>query len=223
MKKLVLVMICALVMVLFIALNYLLWDRENKMNIDARKDINIATLGREVSNLEAANASLKEKVSKLEAGAKTLEQKNEELQQEKNKTTGALAQKNEIINQLKQMIDTKGFEAVITKWADCIDKGQYDQAYQLQLSQLSNQQNMTFEEFTNYYKTHIKNIKVTAIKLNIQGAPEDKKGDITFKVSLEVKRVPNSGKAIFEEGNSDKLFTLVFLKEKNIWVIGEIQ
>lgn len=223
MKKLVMVIVCTLVMILFIALNYLLWDRENKMNIDAHKDASINALGREIRNLEASNSSFKERINVLEGNIKLLEKKNEELQHEKDITAGNILQKNEIINQLKQTVDGNTFENVVLKWVDAIDKAQYESAYKLQLSQFPNQNAMTLEDFINYYKANVKNIKVTAVSMNIQGVPDEKKGDITLKVALEVKRVPNSGKIIFEEGQNEKLFTVIFSKEKNSWIIGDIQ
>lgn len=216
-------MSCAFVMVLFIALNYLLWDRENKINIDAHKNASISALGREINMLESSNSTSKDKISKLESTVRSLEQKNDELQQTKNKNASALAQKNEIIYQLKQMVDVKVFESILYSWTEAIDKGQYEIAYQLQLSQLASQQTMTLEEFTNQYKTNIKNIKVNTVTLNLQGVPEDKKGDISLRIFFDVKKNQNTGKFLFDEGANEKLVTLVFSKEKNTWVIGDIQ
>lgn len=222
MKKVVLTILSAFVMLLFIFLNYLIWDREKKIDIDKDNQASIAALGREIKSLETVNSSLKDRSTKLENDLKVAEDKINEAQQEKVKLTASLNQAQDNINQLKQMVDVKAFEAVISKWAEAMEKGQYDLAYQTMLPSAIDPQ-LPQDEFVKQCKSKIKSFKLISVKPLTSEAQEDKKGDIQFKVELDVKRNADSGKFIFDEGTISKKLSLTFLKAKNSWVVSQIQ
>lgn len=90
MKKFILVMISALLMVVFIAFNYLLWDRENKEknietleNSNASNNASINALGREISMLEEKNKSLETQAGELEEQNKALADSKNQLERDK--------------------------------------------------------------------------------------------------------------------------------------------
>jgi len=219
MKKLVLILICAIIMTVFVAFNYLLWDREKYEDITASKSASIDALGREINKLNSDNKLLNIRLEELENANKLLTNKNSELEQEKQAAKVDLQQKNESINKL----NTKPMEEVIKKWVESIDKGEYEAAYSVHAVQPSNRElAVSLNDFSNLYKNSVKNMKVKSINLNVEGEPEEKKGDLVFKVTLEVKNIENSSKKIYDEGLNDRFFTLVYDKNKGNWAISDI-
>lgn len=232
MKKFVLVMVCALLMVVFIALNYLLWDRENKeRNIldleysNASNNASINALGREIKNLEDENQALKAKLAAMDDSYKLLQAHNNQLEQEKLKIFEALAHKSEIIDKLKQEVDPKTLEAPIRKWVESIDAGDYESAYNLQTKKMTEDSGILgLTDFKNVYRSSVKSVKLKSIKLNTGGTTDAKKGDIVFDVTLEVKKVEdgNNGRIQFNDGLNERFFTIDYDKGKNSWLISNI-
>lgn len=232
MKKFVLVIFCTMLLAVFVAFNYLLWERENRekdiksleySNADNNSIIN--ALGREVKNLENENVTLKDKVNQLENTTKTLWDDKNNIEMHKVKAEEELLRKNEIINILKQKADMKFLEEPIRKWIEMINSEDYQAAYSLYNKDISQTPSiLSLSEYAQKFKGIIKSIKIESIKLYIEEVPEDKKGDIVFDVSLEVKNIENAPKdqGFLAEGQNEVLFTLDFNSENNNWFISSI-
>jgi len=208
-------------MLLFIVLNYLLWDRQNKIVQDSSKDATISALGREIQNMESVEDLLRQRANKLESDLKSSKDEVNGLNNEKGKLQTSLSLKNEIIDQLKQSANLSAPEETINNWLDIVSSGEFEKAYHLQTSTVLGQQ-ISQDEFVKQFKSKIKSLKSSS-KPTLQPLTEEKKGDIVFLVSVQVERIPDSGKFIFEEGKNDRMFTLVFNKEKNAWLISSIE
>lgn len=222
MKKFVLVLISVIIMTVFIAFNYLLWDRQNSISLNASKNASIDALSRQIKNLDELNFELREKVNSLEKGKKNIETVNYELQQQITKLNQTVDKKNQIIADLKQAIDIKPMESTILRWADNIDKGKYENAYKLQRNELQSEKYISLEQFTKSYKNSVKSIKVKSAALETQGISEEKSADFIFKVVLEVKNAQQESNTLFDEGVNERYFTLIYnIKEKD-WLISDI-
>lgn len=222
MKKLFIIIPCLLLMFLFIVLNYLLWDRQNKAVIDSSKDATISALGREIKNMETVDGMTRERLDKVEADYKTLKDKSDELTNDKSKLQATLTNKNDIIEQLKQTADLSAPQAAVKNWLDNLSKGQYENAYQLQTATAFGSQ-MSQDDFVKLMKSKIKSLKVTSDKTVLQPPLADRPGDIIFKVGVEVARIPDSGKFVFEDGKTERQFTVIFNKEKNTWLVSLVE
>lgn len=232
MKKLVLVMVCAMLMALFIAFNYLLWDRENKEkdiqsleHSNASNNASITVLGEKINKLEEDGREQKDKISKLENMNKLLQEDNSELQQEKEKMNSILVQRETIINILKQAVDSKLFEAPIRKWADALDKGEYKTAYDLYDRDLNDPlKTLSFGDFSSSYKNIVKSIKIKSLKLYIDENSVDKQGEIIFTGSFDVKIAEDADKSKtqWKDGQNERYFTIGFDAVKNDWIISKI-
>jgi cell division protein FtsB len=226
MKKLVLILVCALIMTVFIAFNYLLWDRENKIrnieNLNVSKNMSIDALGDKIKSLTDENKQLQEENKKKEDENNRIRSKYYLADQDLALLRKTLNNKNDVIQQLKMQADLKPLEAVIRKWAESIDKGEYEPAYELQKSQLtSGDNNIDFSSFMDAYKTNIKNIKVKDIKLQ----EDENNGTIqglVFAVSLEVKLVEGADGSLYADGVNERYFTIGFDEAKLDWVIDNI-
>lgn len=227
MKKLVLVMTCILILTIFIALNYLLWDRENKIqnfeSLNSSKSASIDTLGEKIKNLDDVNKRLNERVNELETNNKALVDKNNQLTQEKSLLQINLDNKTALMDKYKHQLDMKFFEDQIRSWAENIEKGQYDAAFDLQSKDALKADGVdNFNDFANKFRKIIKTVKVKSVKFELDGLPEDKKDFIVIKAALDVKKIENSGKSIFEDGVNERYFTFAFDTAKNNWVISSI-
>ena len=220
MKKVVLVLVCVLIMTVFVAFNYLLWDREKFMNVDANKNATIDLLTKQIKALNDENQLQKSKSYDYEFEIKRLKDEVTKITQEKDKTLLIVDQKNEVINVLKKSADLSQLEDIIKKWTDSINNVQYEAAYNF-LGKMDKPQTLT--DFTTNYKGSIKSIKILSIKLFADNIYDDKKGDIIFKVNMEVKRTEGENKwNFYYEGANEKYFYFVFDKDKKTWVINNI-
>lgn len=230
MKKLVLLLVCAMLMTLFVAFNYLLWDKEQNTqsikNLEYKnddKDATINALGREIKNLEDANREYSTRIKALETNITQLQESNDALVQEQKKNRELLERKNEIIDIFKQQVDMKPLEGAIKKWAESIDKGQYETAYKLETQKFKDSGELvSLNEYSEAYKQTIKGIKVTQVEVYNEEVGNAGSGDIVFKVELEVNKEKGAADAQFVEGANQKLFFLTYDKEKGGWIISDI-
>lgn len=129
MKKFVIVMIAAIVLFLFLMLNYLVWDKENlqnqresdKLEQDWLRGQN-RTLSTSVNELEQANkkleseiASQKEEISDLELKLRSARQKEANNLQEIQKQTAALNTFKSIVEEDVKKITEKWFLSITQK------------------------------------------------------------------------------------------------------------
>lgn len=221
MKKLFIIIPSIFIIFLFIVLNYLLWDRENKIEQDTSKDSTIAALGREIQNMETTDNLLRDRATRLEADNKSKDDKINELNNNNKEQQDTLSQKNDTIDHIKATSDLTGAVETIKNWTENMSKGLYENAFQLQTATAFGQQ-LNQDDFVKLCKSKITAFKVTSEKPVLQPATEDKKGEIVFKISVSITRGADSSKFIFQDGNNDRLLTVVYSKEKNRWLISKI-
>lgn len=193
MKKLVLIMVFVLLMALFIAFNYLLWDRESKIkelgNIkDSYNSISadITMQNRDIKRLENEANKYVADISELEKEKERLEKRNLELENDKTLEVQKTRHKIDIINILKENVDIKLFEAPVNKWADAVDTGNYGEAYRLEYEKASLQSRQTsLEDYSNVFKKNVKSLKIKEVIIDKDVGKAD--GEIALKVTLEVK------------------------------------
>lgn len=234
MKKMVLVMVCALLLLLFVGLNYLLWDRENRerdiRNLEysnASNNASINALGREIKSLEDQNKQLKESIESLQNQNEYLQSEILKLEQDRQKVAEELSYKNEVINKLKQNANLDPLKDEIAKWVEHLNKGEYDTAYaQMGLSNSNRSGLSSLNAFLSVYKDAFKTIKINSMELHTKGTADLNKGDIIFRVELEVEtdkdNTAEKGTQPFIEGVNEKFFTMAYDKGKDKWVIANI-
>ena len=230
MKKLVLIMVFVLLMALFIAFNYLLWDRESKINdLKSLADTNdsysvsISEKNREIKRLENENNQYLTEISSLEKEKEQLSQKNLKLESDKTSEAQKTRHKIDIINILKQNVDVKLFEDPVRKWVDAVDTGNYDEAYRLEYENASLQnKQVSLEDYTNTLKNNVKSIKIKEIILDKDTGKAD--GEISLAVTLEVRLTekPEPDLARFTEGSNEMKFKLDYNIVLNEFFITEI-
>lgn len=219
MKKLILVIISALIMTVFIAFNYLLWDREKIVGMDADKMASIDALSKQIRNFDEEIKLLRLKSQDQDEGIRSLQDKLNQSESERSNLKEKVLQQGELIGFIKQSANLKPLEAVVRKWAESIDNGQYDAAYGLQSRQYMKQDNI---EFVNSYRTSVKSMKIKSLSLALEGIPSERHGEVIFKTVLEVKKNENSGKISLVDGNNERFFVIGWDQYNKDWVITDI-
>jgi hypothetical protein len=212
----------------FIAFNYLLLDREkttkNIENLQYNNDsksASIEVLGNDIKNSKDKIDELNRNIQVLEDNNKELVKANSDLKQGEADIKDTLNKKNEIIDKLKVQIDIKPFEAIIKKWSDSIDKGQYDVAYDLYQKDDSNK-DISLVDYSDNFKTNIKNIKFKSVKLQIEDANGEANGRIVFIGSFDIKLTEETNSMSYVNGINDRSFSFEYDKINDKWYISEI-
>ncbi|MCX7923757.1 MAG: hypothetical protein N3B21_17370 [Clostridia bacterium] len=225
MKKLVLILICTLILTVFIAFNYLLWDREDKIksieSLNSSSSVKIEDLQKKIETLDYINKQLREDISDLDDQNTRLRSEKKQAEEASQAIKGELEQKNEVINKLKQEMDTASLEAIVKKWVENIDSTKYEAAYELQINQVEDSKFELFD-FISSYKNSIKSMKLKSIKLDNEAGSNQNRGGITFKVVLDVEKLENSSETIFISGLNQVFFKMTYEPLKERWAIWEV-
>ncbi len=230
MKKLVLVMVFVLLAAVFIAFNYLLWDRESiekeyktleTTNASYKAEINAQ--GREIDSLEKEISDQADTISQLtEEKAKLIEEKNG-LVGEKDEKDSALRDKINFINTLKQYVDLKVLADPVNKWADALNQGKYEEAYELEYATVAAAERpMSLAAYTEAMQKTIKKIEISEIKIDpLRGSNE---GGIYLKVRMNVKLAENAAAndPHFSEGINERYVKVDYMAEKKAFMISSI-
>lgn len=228
MKKLVLAMVFILLMALFIAFNYLLWDRENRVKelkdlefANANNSANMSLQNREIKRLEDENSNLQQKVTQLESEREQLTKNKNELTAERDRLNGIITAKNDLLNALKQISDMKEFDQPVKKWVEAINVGDYSVAYELEYTSLVSYGNppSTFQ-YSENLKSTIKSISLKSLKLDPDRGNYD--GEIVLDAELEVKLVEKADSQVYTDGLNHKYIKIGYDTAKKEFIILQI-
>lgn len=227
MKKLVLVMVSVAIMAILIAFNYLLWDKQNSQEmydeLNASKKAGIDALSREVQNLAETNEELQNKISQLEQDNLASKNKGLELQDEILAINQKVEDRNVTIHALIPQVDLKPLEESVRKWAESIDSGEYEIAYNLQQLYLMKQSKVPdLKSYSTELKNTVKGLKVKSIEFKNDGLPDSKRGSVVLKVVLDVQNIESAPNSQFDEGLNERYFTMNYDVGNKEWAISDM-
>ena len=231
MKKLVLILVSALIIFTFIALNYLIWEKENRdKDIENLKYINLNSSSRinayekEIKALEEQIKQLRAELDKLEENNKLLEEDKLQLKEEISYYADVLEKKSATIDALTRIVNTKDLEAPVRKWVEAIDTGEYDEAYKVQSKELLEKENIRNpDDIAQKFKNSVISMRIRDIEFFTEETSENNMGNIIFNVVIDVEKKENgSGHNVFSNGDNDMFFTVDYDAERECWVISNI-
>lgn len=228
MKRFVVVVTSLLIIFVFIALNYLLLDREslvsiresNQASIDALSRINL-DLSEEKSKLSRQVEEMREQIENLNERINELENSNAEQQQ-------IIDKQNKLILELKALINPEPVKNETLDLINYISEKNLDKAY-LKFSSLCSfwGNNWTRRIFTNYFAHNVKDIKPVIDPENNEPAVEVvpyQTSDFNIKVTARVQ-VDLADKSISEylkEGENVVEMDFTYDDMLEQWVITSI-
>ncbi|NTV90961.1 MAG: hypothetical protein HGA22_11490 [Clostridiales bacterium] len=230
MKKLVLFMVFILLMTFFIAFNYLLWDRDSKIkeltnleSLNAGKAISLDAQNREIDKLEADKTALQDRLDSLEKDKEQLTSELDQLTAEKGAVNRKLQNKIDLVNIMKNTANLDEFAKPLIDWADYINAGEYEAAYNLQFSStLFNEETISSQEYAEGFKTTIKSLKYKSYEVDKEKGIED--GSVYLKVSLEAELLPdiNINNSKYKQGINVITARVDYNSDMKSYYIGEI-
>jgi len=230
MKKLILGMVFVLLTAFFIGFNYLLWERENNLNKlrnlenqNASNSASINAYKREIENLEEKNESLEEEVDKLKDELQRSQLEKQVLSEEKNVINQTLQERIRFINGIKQHIDLKILSEPLLQWAEAINQGKYNEAYELEFEgTLEQDRKLSLEEYTELMKNNVRKIEIADVMLDRYKGTGN--GDIYLEVKMNVKLADEANKKqiSYTDGINNKYVKLDYSSEKKAFIISSI-
>lgn len=232
MKKILLIMVSVLILTIFISFNYLLWFRDGQI---AEYKADIERLSKDLTaeesnfssiiNQSASNVSMRDaEITKLDKKLAILETGNSKLEQDNQQLMANNNIKDAIISKLKLQADLEPLKTIIRNWVDYIDTARYDDAYKLLKNAPISQDSAKAQSgllISNY--SNVKGVKVKTIELLTEELLNDKKGDIIFKVVVDVTKVDDTASGELVKGINNLYFTMQVQEYSNEWVISNIQ
>lgn len=231
MKKFLLVLVCAVIILFFVGFNYLLWDRENKAadikdleytNENKEDYINYMTDEKKI--VENENKNLKKQIESLENAASDLNSQIESLRAVIRQKEADLKKSSELIEILKQQADRQMLAQKIQQYVELLNSRDYTQAYEMRYGHTLL---YTFKpSLTSYsagYKDKVAGIKIESLEYS-EDPPEHSGGQHVFDAMLEVelKKNEDNGGCEFEPGLNNRTFILGFDETVGEWVIADI-
>ncbi len=227
MRKFVLVLVCTLILTVFIAFNYLLWDREKKIEsinvLNINKNTTIEALSGQIKNLDQANNELRQKLQESEEQVENLKTSIYSLNNEIIDLKKENDYKDNLIRKLREIVDLQPLKDRIVFWADAVNEGDYAKAYSFLTGPIKSRKPYSnLQEFASDFRTAIKSINVESIELYEGARFNSDQSDFVFNVGLSVVLVEGQAKGEFSEGLNQKLFTVAYVAEMDDWVICDI-
>lgn len=230
MKKFILVMVFVLLTALFVAFNYLLWDRESKVtelkdleNSNAGLNATINSQKREIENLVEENNKLNESNDELDKNVKQLTQDNTNIASERDNKLAALDERIKFINSLKQIVDLKALAEPLTKWADAVNQGNFEQAYSIEYAGVqAKDRDMNLDAYTEQMKKTIRKVDIIDIKVDpIRGSGN---GDLYLDMKLSVRLAEGADMSVsrFVEGENTAYVRFDYSADQKTFVVSGI-
>lgn len=230
MKKFFLVMVCAILIAVFIAFNYLLWDRESKLaeiknleSVNASYSANISVQKREISALEDEIKGLNDQIQQYRAQIEKLQKEKEEALSEKLQDEAEFRAKIDLVNALKEKADIEFLSKPIVSWAEALNNGSYDEAYAIEFEGVPQKdRNVSLGTYVGQMESTVEKIEITEIKVDrFRGSAN---GEIYLEVTLNVtlREGADLSASRFSEGNNEMSVKLDYSKDKKGFVISSM-
>ena len=231
MKKFVLVLVCTLIILFFVGFNYLLWDRENKVedirtleNTNENKDDLIAYLTSERKRVENEKNKLDEEIKALEKKITDLNGQIEKDKESKSALESTLKEVNELVVLLKGQADKQMLAEKVSAYFEFLGNKDYVKAYSLRYNhELGYLRPKSFNDFKAGYENNVESIVVEKIEYisEYAGIP---KGMHAFSAELNVQlkegAVENGSEYV--PGINVFIFVVGFDEKLKDWVIADI-
>ncbi|NLK68336.1 MAG: hypothetical protein GX283_04140 [Clostridiaceae bacterium] len=161
MKRFVVIITSLLFIFVFIALNYLLWDRESLVTLKESNQASIDALSRINMNLSEENNKLYQQSEALRKDIAALEKKIIELEETSREQQLVMDWQKEFILALKDKINPEPIKSEAIDWISSISEKQFDKAY-LKSTTLCKfwGNSWTPKSFTNYFVQNIEDIQL---------------------------------------------------------------
>jgi vacuolar-type H+-ATPase subunit I/STV1 len=230
MKKFILVMVFALLIAMFIAFNYLLWDRESKVaeiknlqSVNVSNDASISAQKREITSLVDQVNDLREKIEQLEKDNEQLQKEKEAVSAEYEQTETSLREKIDFINILKENSNIEALSQPIVSWAEALSQGNFEEAYNIEYAAVPEKdRTVKLNTYIDQMTSAVSKVEITEVKLDkLRGVGS---GEIYLFVKYNVKLAENADTSglKFSDGENEMYVKIDYSKDKKAFIISSI-
>jgi len=240
MKKAAVITVSAILFVVLLAVNYLLWDnstkQENIKELESKEETKQASLEQVLNDYwdeKNLNTELQQQIAELQ---KTIAEKDSEINKltlEKLDIYTLVGDKNNIISQLKRNSDPSIYRAIVEEWVDNIVNKEYFMAYSSHNEKdiFNNRADILFTRYGEKF-SNIESMEVTEFKVRLINGndPEDQeaKNRIVFDALLNVELIKDMdgypvSDPIFRNGINHFIITMAFDEARAQWIIWTIE
>lgn len=230
MKKFILVMVSALLIALFIAFNYLLWDRESKLaeirnleSVNASYSASVSVHKREINTLEEEVKSLNNQITQYRDEIDKLLQERDQAISDRLQEEATLKAKVDFINVLKEHTDIQVLSRPVVLWAEAVNNGSFDEAFDIEY------EGVPLRERTVSLSTYVEQMKATVERIEINEIKVDRlrgygTGDIYLNVRFSVRLVEDAdiSSSRFSDGENEMYVKLDYSKDKKAFIISSM-
>ena len=240
MKKAAVITVSAVLFVVLLAVNYLLWDNSTKQesikeleNKEETKQASLEQVLNDYWNEKNINTELLQEIAGLQDTIKEKDSEINKLTVEKLDIYNIVGDKNTIISQLKKNSDPAIYRAIVEDWVDNIVNNDYFMAYS------SHNEKDIFNAraeilFTRYGEKfeNIEFMEVTEFKVRLidgeEGLDETAKNRIVFDALFNIELIKDTEgypvtDPLFKNGINHFKVTLSFDENRWQWIIWTIE
>jgi len=228
MKRFVVIVTSLFIIFVFIALNYLLWDRESLVKLRKADPASIDALGRinmsrsnEKNWLEQHNGELKSQIEELKKKIKELEANIINQQQLIDNNT-------QFIIEMKHQIDPEPLQLAAEEWVNLISGAEYEEAYARAASNCKFWGNIwTIRMFSDYFVQNVEKIQLmhnNETKKPMVEVIPSQTADWEMNVSVHVRTVMKEGarQDYLRQEENILRFTFIYSERLEQWLINSI-
>ena len=230
MKKFILVMVSALLIALFIAFNYLLWDRESKLaeirnleSVNASYSASVSVHKREINTLEEEVKSLNNQITQYRDEIDKLLQERDQAISDRLQEEATLKAKVDFINVLKEHTDIQVLSRPVVLWAEAVNNGSFDEAFDIEYEGvLPRERTVSLRTYVEQMKATVERIEINEIKVDrLRGYGT---GDIYLNVRFSVRLVEDAdiSSSRFSDGENEMYVKLDYSKDKKAFIISSM-
>lgn len=169
MKRFVMIVTSLLILFVFIALNYLLWDRESLVTEGKSNQASIETLTRMNMALNQEKSKLEQQVSDLQKQIEGLEEKIKGLQGDAVEQKKIVDSRTSFIMSMKSHINTEPVREMTLNWIKSIQNQKYPEAFLESGTNCSFWgNNWTLRIFADYFDQNVEQIRLVMDEVKSQ-------------------------------------------------------
>lgn len=237
MKKLILVLICIAILLFFVAFNYLIWDRDKKVNdienlkwTNANNISNINYLTRQIETLQEEKKALDKNIAGLQEDIEKINGNLEDAAAEIEQMKTVIAGKEETIGILKDQADPDSIYSVIEKWVAAMNEADFGAAHEMQYSHpQAGKDYVALPEFQLMYADKLQEIQVVSAVLLENAAESGKELPKIFVFEVELNAAFNPETAteslpgqLIASGENKLRIKMDFDETTNEWFIADM-
>jgi len=228
MRRFVVIVTSLFIIFVFIALNYLLWDRESLVNLRESDKASIDALSRINMSLNNDKTRLEQNIADLKNQIEDLNKKINGLESDIVNQQNLIDNSTQFIIRMKHQINPAPLQLAVEEWVNLVSEAEYDGAYSRAASDCKFWGNIwTVRMFSEYF---VQNVEQIQLMLNdetqkpMMEVIPSQTADWEMNVDVHVTAAMKEGarEDYLRQGENTLRFTFTYSERLEQWLISSI-